>query len=75
MVLEVVWSSHPPVAIYKIKIVCVILLTLAKSIGWITIDANVAAAPPHTNGSSALAAELTALAVMDRLIGGADGDA
>ena len=48
---------------------------MAKSIGWMTTDANVAAAPPHTNGSSALAAELTALAVMDRLSGGADGDA
>ena len=54
------------------------LLTLAKSIGWITIDANVAAAPPHTNGSNAFATPLAALAVIDLLISpfvGADDDA
>ena len=45
-----------------------IWLTFAKSIGWITTDAKVAAEPPHTNGSNALAKPLFDFAVIDLLI-------
>lgn len=40
--------------------------TLARSIGWITTEANVAAEPPQTKGSASLAIEVSGMVWLSR---------